>query len=260
MRRVKCAECTAEFAPCRQPCDRFNVRRRLHPDDAALGVQARNSQLFHVKHLDTRRAARASRPSGACPSSPARRRAAPAGCRDQSMKSGSEAKARELITSNGAVQASRPAHARRAGCGSSSSSRHLLDECGLLGHGVHAGARAARAADGDHHARQAGAGADVQQAAPAPPRQHAAAAARTDRQAVEQVMRQHLRRVAHRRQVVDPVPLQDQRAGRPAAASTAARRVSASAERAAPPASARDPAHSAASAAAVDGASRAKAR
>ena len=66
------------------------------------------------------------------------------------------------------------------------------------------------AQDRDHHARQAGARRRRRAASPLPG--HCALQRRDHRQAVEQMMRQHRRRVAHRRQVVDLVPLEDERA------------------------------------------------
>ena len=60
-------------ARCRSD-DRFS-----HPDDASLGIEARNAQLFHVKHLCFRRKLRRLPRWAPCPSSPARRRPGPAG-------------------------------------------------------------------------------------------------------------------------------------------------------------------------------------
>jgi hypothetical protein len=71
---------------------------------------------------------------------------------------------------------------------------------------VHAGHVGAREADGDDHTRQAAASANVHQAGRrAMPLQRC-----DDRQAVHQVVAQHLRWITDGRQVVDLVPLLQQ--------------------------------------------------
>ena len=91
--------------------------------------------------------------------------------------------------------------------------RHLLHKRGLFAHRVHTGHRQAGATNSHHHAGQARAGAHVQQARLRQRHTHLRQLALqrgNGRQAVEQVVRQHVRRVTQRGEVVDLVPLLDQ--------------------------------------------------
>ena len=92
--------------------------------------------------------------------------------------------------------------------------RHLLHKRGLFAHRVHTGHRQRGAANSHHHTGQARAGAHVQQARLRQRYTHLRQLALqrgNGRQAVEQVVRQHVRRVTQRGEVVDLVPLLHQR-------------------------------------------------
>ena len=84
----------------------------------------------------------------------------------------------------------------------------LLDKRRLLGNGIDTGNGHFRAADGDDDAGQATARAHIQHARR--PALRVTNQRRDDGQAVEQVVRQHLGRVAHGGQVVNLVPLGEQ--------------------------------------------------
>jgi hypothetical protein len=84
--------------------------------------------------------------------------------------------------------------------------RHLLDKGRLLGDGIHAADVGAGAADGDDHAGQPATGAHIHQ----PARRTVALQRCDDGQTVDQMVAQHLCRVAHGGQVVDLVPLLQQ--------------------------------------------------
>jgi hypothetical protein len=84
---------------------------------------------------------------------------------------------------------------------------HLLNEGGLLGDSVHAGDVSTWAADGDDDAGQATTRTNVHESRwRTMPQQWC-----DDGQAVHEVVAQHLRRLTHCRQVVDLVPLLEQR-------------------------------------------------
>ena len=87
----------------------------------------------------------------------------------------------------------------------------MFDKGGFFAHRVHASHGQSRAANRQHHARQAGTGAYVEHPGicQAPVLQMLLQR-RDRRQTVEQMVREHLGRVAHSRQVVDLVPLADQ--------------------------------------------------
>ena len=90
----------------------------------------------------------------------------------------------------------------------------LLNEGRLLGHSVHAAHVHPRATDGEHHAGQAAARAHVEQVhgrRGQPGLRDMAAQWGHGSQTVEQVVREHLLRVAHGREVIDLVPLLQQR-------------------------------------------------
>ena len=89
--------------------------------------------------------------------------------------------------------------------------RSLLDEGGLFGNGVHASHRYFRQTNGDHHTRQPCPRTNVEQVGLAQPGLcKMTAQGLNHRQAVEQVVRQHLGRVTHCREVVDLGPLGNQ--------------------------------------------------
>jgi len=124
---------------------------------------------------------------------------------------------------------------RRRECAQTQFDSHLANECGLLGHGVHAGYTNAGAANarptgmGQHfrqghrqgHAGKACSGAHVQnmgnrllrrtlRRAPYRWPNKELSQGSHCRQAVQQVMRHHISRVSHRGEVVDLVPLGDE--------------------------------------------------
>ena len=92
--------------------------------------------------------------------------------------------------------------------------RRLLNKGGLFGHGVHTAHLQLWAANGKHHARQAAAGAYIEQAgwcrSVCGQARQMALQWPHGSQAIEQVMGEHVLRIAHCREVIDFVPLLQQ--------------------------------------------------
>ena len=89
------------------------VDARLHPDQAAVRIEARDRQRFHVKQFDSWVASRRSPNPAVCLSSQPNGRREPADVGSVRANCGREPKARDTITSNSARRAS-PARAARA--------------------------------------------------------------------------------------------------------------------------------------------------
>lgn len=176
------------------------------PDETALSLQAGNRERFHVKH------GHRGRQSGDFVVRPAALHGQPHPALGQrAVRPGGE------IGQRG--KGARRHHIERARdgldppvppvqVGQPQRARHLLHEGGLLAHGIDTGDVDVGAADGNHHPRQAAAAAHVEQAQRPPAGMRPQR--RDQRQAVQHVMGQHVGGVAHRRQVVDPVPLEQQ--------------------------------------------------
>jgi hypothetical protein len=138
------------------------TRRRIQTRQRSASSPG-TCQLFHVKHFHAGGSG-ADSSAGCLPFMASQ--TPPAGKRsltDQPTKVGSEAKAREVTTSKGrsGFPPGHGCHAGWAGAGCG----HLLDEGGFLGHRVDTAHCHLRAANGNHHTRQTGARADIEQAA-----------------------------------------------------------------------------------------------
>ena len=182
------------------------------PHQAAVFVQFRHLELFHVKHLDVCRHCGAligrqvGLHGGPLPSwrqeltGQAREVVDRGeGARGDQVELGLLERARRLDPAVDAVQV------RQAELG-----RGLPDERRLLGDGVDAGHLPGRIQHREDHARQAGAAAHVQDAQRALPGCAGALAKRRDhREAVQQVVREHLAGVADGGEVVDLGPALD---------------------------------------------------
>ena len=196
-----------------------------HPDDAALGVQPRHLQLFHVKHFDVGGQLATVRRRASCPSSPARRPPGASSCCDQSTKSGKRGEGARADQRRSCRPAIRPGRAGRAG----SAAAVRPPPAGRTPPSWPTASRQSPRCPARRIAittpGKPGAGTDIEQAAPAPATR-AASGAMTARLSSRWWV-SIARRIAQRRQVVDLVPFQDQRAvGQQLLASAASSRPS----------------------------------
>ncbi len=188
----------------------FGFSARLsRPDDAALGIEARNRSVVPRETPSTPAGScRRFHPPAPCPSWPARHPpAAPAGACEPAIEvrqRGESPRADDVVAAPASVS-TRACRPRRLG--KPQLRRHLLHEGGLLGHRVEAGDLDSRGAGWRSPHPAARHRAHIQHARGTRP----LATQRCDHgQAVQQMVRQHRRRIAQRGQVVDLVPLEDQ--------------------------------------------------